>query len=98
MLRAGSQRSSTRYCTVSSDMRQNCSCRNGRPIKLLLHLGLLTLLNEARAAHIDQTLAERHGDRQCATRMSHPYTVDQVKLLNMFRQRMGDDQSNVGAE
>lgn len=29
--------------------------------------------------------------------MSHPYTVDQVKLLDMFRQRMGDDQSDVGA-
>ena len=42
----------------------------------LLHLALLTLLNEARVAHIDQTLPESHGDRQCATRMSHPYTVD----------------------
>jgi hypothetical protein len=29
----------------------------------LLHLALLTLLNEARVAHIDQTLPESHGDK-----------------------------------
>jgi hypothetical protein len=51
----------------------------------LLYLRLLTLLGQSRAAYVNQTLAESHGDRKSAARMSDPNTLDQVELLDMPR-------------
>src|SRR4051794_11513006 len=79
MLRAGSQRSSTRYCTVSSDMRKNRNCRLCRPIKLLNRSGLsIQNLNAS-----DQNLVGRSTtDRKRAYRLSFAFTAIELGVAS----------------
>jgi hypothetical protein len=47
----------------------------------LLHLGLLPLLHEARAFNLNKRLPKRNRNWYRTSRVSNPYTIDQVEML-----------------
>lgn len=62
----------------------------------MFHLGLLALLRQARPTDLDERLTESDSNRECIARVSDPYPVDQIEMLDVLRKSLRNNKGNVG--
>jgi hypothetical protein len=82
--------------SLNFSMTASTRCRNLIPVSLP-HLGLLPLSSQARAVHLNERLPKCDGDWYRAAGVGDPYTIDQIEMLNVLRQCLGDDERDVGS-